>query len=219
MRRPILLLLITLTCAGLSPPPAANAQNVEWLADLEAAQQKAKADNKLVLLDFTGSDWCGWCIKLKREVFDTSDFAQFAAAKLVLVEVDFPRHKTMAHLHQQANARLAKAYHVTSYPTLVILNPNGQEIGRMSYVAGGPSRFIAELERVAKMRTTPVLPPPSPELEREAELRSRPAPHPPKPFTWTPPPSMTPIAYGPLALKSLSGTKDRRMVLINNATM
>ena len=66
---------------------------LQWLTDTKTALEKARQENKAVLLDFTGSDWCGWCMKLKSEVFDQPEFAQFAQANLVLVEVDFPKRK------------------------------------------------------------------------------------------------------------------------------
>src|SRR5215510_5062596 len=98
MKRLFLLILI---CAG----QAVRGESVEWLTDARAAQNKAKAENKLVLLDFTGSDWCGWCIKLKREVFDQPEFAQFAGSRLVMVTVDFPKNQTLSFAQQHANAK------------------------------------------------------------------------------------------------------------------
>src|SRR5207302_378994 len=82
MRR---LLLLLAFCAGVCQ---VRSENVEWFTDAEAAQAKAKEENKLVLLNFTGSDWCIWCQRLKRDVFDKPEFAQFAQSKLVLVEVE-----------------------------------------------------------------------------------------------------------------------------------
>ncbi|MFL6542413.1 MAG: thioredoxin family protein, partial [Chthoniobacterales bacterium] len=79
----------------------------EWLTDLDQAQQKAKADNKLVLLDFTGSDWCGWCIKLHREVFAKPEFREYANKNLVLVELDFPRAKQIDKDLLHKNMKLA----------------------------------------------------------------------------------------------------------------
>jgi thioredoxin-related protein len=183
-------------------------EHLEWFTDLQSAQEKAKRENKSVLLDFTGSDWCGWCIKLKHEVFDQPEFAGFAQAKLVLVEVDFPRHKVMAQPQKQANAQLAKTYHISAYPTILMLSPDGQPLGRLGYVPGGPSAFIAKIEGVAKLGKRTVQP--SPPIEPEP---------PRKPVTFIPPPPAVPIHYGSLALKGISGTKERRMVLINNASM
>src|SRR5512140_2965556 len=64
---------------------------LSWMTDVPKALEKAKTENKLVMLDFTGSDWCGWCIKLNKEVFSKPEFIEYAAKNLVAVEVDFPR--------------------------------------------------------------------------------------------------------------------------------
>jgi protein disulfide-isomerase len=148
MRRLFLLLAI---CAAVCQ--TVRSENVEWFTDAEAAQAKAKEEDKLVLLNFTGSDWCMWCQRLKRDVFDKPEFAQFAQTKLVLVEVDFPQHKTLPEAQQHANARLDKAYHINSYPTIILLDSDGRQIGRMGYLFGGASSFIAKLEKkVAKTK-------------------------------------------------------------------
>src|SRR6516164_4462442 len=107
MRRLFFLLVL---CTGVCL--TARSENVEWFTDAQAAQAKAKAENKLVLLDFTGSDWCGWCKRLKKNVFDKPEFADFAQSKLVLVEVDFPHNKTLPQDQQEANARLDKTYSI-----------------------------------------------------------------------------------------------------------
>src|SRR5438552_7159697 len=84
-----------------------SARAAEWLTDLPAAQAAAKAENKIVLLDFTGSDWCGWCIRLRNEVFSKPEFDAYANDNLVLVEVDFPRQKSQSAALKQANRVLA----------------------------------------------------------------------------------------------------------------
>jgi len=206
MRRLFWLLVI---CASVGR--TVRSQSVEWLTDARAAEAKAKEENKLVLLDFTGSDWCSSCMKLKREVFDKPEFAQFAQSQLVMVEVDFPHHQTLPQAQQVANVRLEHTYGVNSYPTIILLNQDGKQVGRMGYVSGGPAAFIEKLEKVTRMtspvaQATPAPQPPQPEKPR-------------KPVTWTPPPPPVPIHYGRLALKSISGTKERPVVLINNATM
>src|SRR5207249_3252593 len=81
-----LMLVFIAGCVSLS----ARSEGPQWFTDLPSAQEKARQENKFVLLDFTGSDWCVWCRKLKAEVFDQPEFADFAQANLVLVEVDFP---------------------------------------------------------------------------------------------------------------------------------
>jgi thioredoxin-related protein len=182
--------------------------NLEWFTDAQQGLEKAKGENKLLVLDFTGSDWCGWCMKLKSEVFDKPEFAEFARTRLVLVEVDFPHQKGMAQAQKQANERLAQAYHITGFPTIVVLNQNGQQVGRTGYVAGGPGAFINQLERLAKSGNQVAQAPASREPE---PVR--------KPVTFTPIAPAVPLRYGALALKGISGTKERRMVLINNTSM
>ncbi len=204
MRRAISSVIL---CCTLLP---AFGTSAEWLTDAQAAQEKAKRENKLVLLDFTGSDWCGWCMKLKSEVFDQPGFAEFAQANLVLVEVDFPHHKLMPREQKMANNRLANAYGVTGYPTLIILDQSGSKVGKLGYVAGGLPAFIRKLEAVAK-------PPRQPAQSQSASTVDAASPR--TPVSYTLPPSAVPIKYGPLTLKSVSGPKERRMVLINNASM
>jgi thioredoxin-related protein len=166
MRRLFLLLAFCAACQ-------ARGENIEWFTDAEAAQAKAKAENKLVLLDFTGSDWCIWCQRLKKNVFDDPEFAQYAKSKLVLVEVDFPQHKTLSEAQQQANARLEKTHRINSFPTVILLDSDGKQVGRMGYVFGGTSSFISKLEKkVARVKSeTPVAKAaPAPGSERRQSL-------------------------------------------------
>ena len=133
-----------LACCALLQAGAAEAK---WLTDLPTAQAQAKKENKQVLLDFTGSDWCGWCIKFNKEVLSTPEFAEYAAKNLVLVEVDFPRKKEQSAELKKANSALGSKYKADGYPTFVVLNKHGKEIGRQEgYSAGGPTAFIAKLE-------------------------------------------------------------------------
>ncbi len=125
-----------------------NAAASEWLTDLPKAQAKAKEEKKLVMLDFTGSDWCGWCIKLHNEVFSKPEFAEYAKKNLVLVEVDFPRKKQLSAAQKKANDALQKKYNIDGYPTIIVLNGEGKEVGKLGYMPGGPKAFIAELEKV-----------------------------------------------------------------------
>ncbi len=125
----------------------AGAAELNWLTDLPQAQAQAKKENKQVLMDFTGSDWCGYCIKFNKEVFSTPEFAEYAAKNLVLVEVDFPRKKAQSAELKKANQALGSKYKAEGYPTLVVLSKDGKEVGRQGgYAAGGPKAFIAKLE-------------------------------------------------------------------------
>ena len=124
------------------------AAGLEWLTDVHAALDKARLENKIVLLDFTGSDWCGWCQRLKSEVFDQPEFAAFAQANLVMVEVDFPHNKPQSPEQKAANEQLAATYHITGFPTLIYLNQFGQQVAIGGYIAGGPKNFISQVERI-----------------------------------------------------------------------
>ena len=119
----------------------------EWTTDLPKALAKAKAEKKMVLLDFTGSDWCSWCIKFNKDVLSTAEFKQYAAKDLALVEVDFPNQKKLPAELKKANAALKDKYKVDGYPTFVVLNGDGKEVGRqVGYSEGGPKPFIAKLQ-------------------------------------------------------------------------
>jgi len=136
-----------LACGALLQAAAAE---LNWLTDLPKAQAQAKAEKKLVLMDFTGSDWCGWCIKLKKEVFSQPEFAEYAGKDLVLVEVDFPRKKKQSAELKKANAALEQKYKIEGYPTIIVLDSDGQKVGELGYQPGGPKAFIEKLEKLKK---------------------------------------------------------------------
>lgn len=140
-------LLLTL-CASLLAFQVTAAE-LKWLTDLPAAQAQAKKENKMVMLDFTGSDWCGWCHKLKRDIFDTKEFTEYAQTNLVLVEVDFPRTKKLGAKQEAANEALMAKYKVQGFPTLIILNADGKQVGQLGYESS-PKPFLAKLEVARK---------------------------------------------------------------------
>jgi protein disulfide-isomerase len=124
------------------------AAELNWMTELPKAQAKAKAENKLIMLDFTGSDWCGWCIKLNKEVFSQPEFIQYASKNLVPVEVDFPRAKEQSAEQKKANNALQTKYDIKGYPTIIVLNSSGDQIGELGYMAGGPKAFIEKLDQL-----------------------------------------------------------------------
>jgi len=129
-----------------APKPAGPAEAV-WRTDLPGALSQAQSEDKLVLLDFTGSDWCPWCIKFDHDVLSTGQFAVYAQRKLVLVRLDFPRHSPQPDDLKQANGALAQQFAVDGYPTYVLLSAEGKELGRqVGYAEGGPAAFITELD-------------------------------------------------------------------------
>ena len=119
-----------------------------WSEDYDKALAQAKADKKLVLLDFTGSDWCGWCIKLDKEVFSQTEFADYAKKNLVLVELDFPRSKEQSKELKAQNTKLQGEFKIQGYPTIIVLNADGKKVGELGYQPGGPKAFIAELDKL-----------------------------------------------------------------------
>lgn len=119
-----------------------------WLVDLPAAKEEAVRAKKAILLDFTGSDWCAFCRKFKKDVLDQPEFRAFARTNLVLVEVDFPERKKQPILRAKANEALKKEFAIGIYPTFVLLSADGTELGRqVGYLKGGPKAFIEKLER------------------------------------------------------------------------
>ena len=124
----------------------ARAEELTWLTDLPKAQAQAKAEKKLVLMNFTGTDWCPWCWKLRDEVFKTPEFAAYAKKNLVLVELDFPRKKELPADQKAANKELAAKYEVKGYPTVVVLDAAGKKVGKTGYMKGGPAAFTKELD-------------------------------------------------------------------------
>jgi protein disulfide-isomerase len=118
-----------------------------WLTDLPTAEAQAKAQGKIVLMDFTGSDWCPACIEFKKQVLDSEAFQAYASSNVVVVEVDFPDKKPQSEAVKKANAALLTKYGVDGYPTFVVVDPNGKEIGRqLGYDATGPQAFIAKVQ-------------------------------------------------------------------------
>ena len=126
-----------------------------WLTDLPKAKQQAKAEGKMVLLDFTGSDFCSSCIRLHKEVFPAKEFAAFAKQRLILVEVDFPLKKKQPAALKAANEALSKEFKVDGYPTLILLGSDGKKLGEVEFDLFDASAkdLIAAIEKLAKKPT------------------------------------------------------------------
>jgi thioredoxin-related protein len=110
---------------------ATRAPNDTWLTDFAAAKQQAASENKKLLLDFTGSDWCGYCKLLEAEVLRTDAFKDFAK-DYVLVRIDFPRSTELPPDLKQQNDALAQQFSVEGFPTLLVMDSSGREITRQS---------------------------------------------------------------------------------------
>lgn len=100
-----------------------------WGLDMEQAKTEAKAEHKLILLYFSGSDWCGPCIKLKKDIYESEEFGAFANEHLVLVKADFPRQKKnqLDKKQTQHNEVLAEKYNNKGkFPFSVLINADGK---------------------------------------------------------------------------------------------
>jgi protein disulfide-isomerase len=129
---------------------AASARAAEWTEDYSSALSQARKEHKLLLLDFTGSDWCSWCKRTDAEVLSTPKFQDFASQRLVLVKVDFPRTRELKDDVKAQNARLAAKYGIRGYPTLIVLDPDEKVVFKQEgYEDGGPDPFLAKFPKPA----------------------------------------------------------------------
>ncbi len=124
-------------CVAAMVALVAPAFAAEWMTDLEAAKAKAAAEGKAVLVDFTGSDWCGWCIRLRKDVLDKPAFEEYAKDKFVLMEVDVPRNPEFDPELLRRNRALCEQYKVDGFPTIMVLDSAGKVLG--GFVGGRTS--------------------------------------------------------------------------------
>lgn len=156
------LLLIIYTTSFAQKDAFVKAKDESWLVNVEEAYQLSKKTNKPILANFTGSDWCGWCKKLRAEVFNTPEFNKWAEENVILLELDFPRRTQLPTQQQQQNINLKQAFQVTGFPTIWVFDlnkPNDenkfelQAYGKTGYLRGGASNYTKELDKmVAKKK-------------------------------------------------------------------
>jgi thioredoxin-related protein len=130
---------------------ASMAFGSEWQTDYEQALATAKAGNKCVLLDFTGSDWCGPCIQMNKVVFSKAAFLNYAEKNLILIEVDYPQRKKLSEKITKQNERLMHQYGIdnSGFPTVILLNPDGKILGHLEGYGGErPADIIAWVEKL-----------------------------------------------------------------------
>jgi protein disulfide-isomerase len=121
-----------------------------WLTDFQKAKQMAAETKRPILADFSGSDWCGWCIKLDKEVFSQKAFADYAKENLVLFMADYPQAKQQSTEIKKQNGELAMKYGIQGYPTVLLLDAKGEVIGRTGYQPGGAEKYVAHLQELLK---------------------------------------------------------------------
>jgi protein disulfide-isomerase len=136
-----------------------GAQELKWETNLEQASQIAIKTKKPLLLFFTGSDWCGWCIRLQNEVLKKPEFAAWAKENVVLVELDFPRRTPQLPEIQKQNMELQQIFEVRGYPTIWLANPtkkdgktNLEKLGSTGYVAGGPAKWLETANQILSIK-------------------------------------------------------------------
>lgn len=192
----VMALVMALMMALMAAGPAVAAMP-GWHTNYAAAQAQARAEKKLLLVHFSGSDWCGWCIKLQKDVFQKREFIEYAQSNLVLLSVDFPKRKPMSRGQQESNQALAARFAVEGFPTLVVVSEDGTKLGNFAFGEGGPKTFIKELEKLVARRAGDVA------QDSAAVTAAR---------------SAT-VPRGGLQLKGIEARKGRRVAQINNLTL
>ncbi|UYW01326.1 thioredoxin family protein [Flavobacterium agricola] len=133
------------------------AQTANWYEDAHQAVAASNKANKPLLIFFTGSDWCGWCKRLQKEVFNTQEFKTWADKNVVLLELDFPRKNNQPKNIQIQNQQIQAAFSIQGYPTVWIVTPevndgktNFVPLGRTGYEAGGVSKWLLTANSILK---------------------------------------------------------------------
>ena len=132
-------------------------ENDGWLLNFDKAAEQSMKTGKPILANFTGSDWCGWCIRLKKEVFLTPTFKKWAEENVILLELDYPRRTPQTEEIKKQNRELQQFFKVRGYPTLHMFNVGTADgktqitaLGKMGYLAGGPTPWIANANSYLK---------------------------------------------------------------------
>lgn len=145
MKKILVIAFLTLTSMSIQAQ-----EELTWHTDMSKATDISIKENKPMFLFFTGSDWCGWCIRLQKEVFKTPEFIKWAKDNVVLVELDFPRKNEQTDAVKMQNAQLQQQLQVRGYPTVWFVSAaktaeakvNLTALGSTGYVAGGPKVWI-----------------------------------------------------------------------------
>lgn len=146
-----LLLALFGLCCGLSlfaaPVATGSTTPPGWYDDFEAAQAESAKTGRPMLVLFTGSDWCPYCVRLKRGFLDTAEFKKFAAEKLILVYLDFPNRADMPAALTLANRKIAGKFGIEGFPTTIVLDPKGKELGR---IGGYDPNYLERVKRLVR---------------------------------------------------------------------
>ena len=154
MKKLLVVVLVALSLNGF-----AQQKELEWHTDVNKAIKISTETGKPLFFFFTGSDWCGWCKRLVKEVFIKPEFAAWATKNVVLVELDFPRRTKLPEATQKQNRELGQMFGVRGYPSIWFVTPeitagkvNFKKLGSQGYVAGGPKAWIAGANKILKTK-------------------------------------------------------------------
>jgi len=124
--------------------------SADWMTDYDKALALSKKTGKPILADFTGSDWCGWCIRLRKEVFSKPEFNAWAKKNVILLELDYPQAKPQTAALKKQNESLATRYQIEGYPTILFLGSKGQVLAQYGYDQGGPKVWTTNASKMLK---------------------------------------------------------------------
>lgn len=153
MIKRILFTLVLGMAMSLNAAFAQSAEGDNWKVKYDAAAAQAKAEHKPILMVFAGSDWCKPCIMLRKEVWESQEFKQYAKDNLVLLELDFPRMKKnqLSEELTKQNEELAAKYDKEGmFPLVVLTDESGNVIAKTGYKAGGPEKYVEHLKELQK---------------------------------------------------------------------
>lgn len=159
MKRMIMTAVAALALAGLIPAAFAAPETADqtaqvkkpvWLTSFADAQEAARKENKVIFVNFTGSDWCPWCFRLRDEVLVQKAFLDYADKKLVLLMIDFPRRIPQTKEQRAGNRELADKYGIEGYPTILLLDAEGNVLAKTGYRRGGAGAYVKHLQQLLK---------------------------------------------------------------------
>lgn len=147
MKQRLIGLTLGLTLSSFAPALAGDAK---WYADYDEAAKVAKEQDKDLLVDFTGSDWCYWCKKLEEEVFSHDSWQAGVADDYILVALDFPNDPEIKAKvpNPKRNQELAKKFGVGGYPTILLMNADGEVFASTGYQPGGPEKYLEHMSEI-----------------------------------------------------------------------
>jgi len=142
----VLLVLFVFLFTSCNNGQSSSAGNLNWNGNLEKAVEQAKKENKTVLVNFTGSDWCIWCKRLSAEVFQQKEFEEYAKKSLVLVMLDFPKNIEQTQETKEYNNKLAQKYGIQGFPTILLIDGQGKLVAQTGYQPGGAVKYIEHIK-------------------------------------------------------------------------